>query len=495
MVEKIKILVIDDEPNVTKAIRRNLATFGYEVIELNNPFKVEDYILYTDIKIVILDLKMPGRNGLEVLRLFRLSCPQIPIIIFTGFEEIDSAIEATKLGAAEYLSKNITPEELRNVLNKYTKVEKCLSSDARKLLAGRLANLQKAKTIEPEKIALLHEIISTDTIPPGFVEIEFEGVIPGEKIPFDLFVQIYNKNDNKHYLRLLCKADTEFTSGLRNMLFNRRLASVYIHEKDYRTFLNYKSRLDNNFVFKNEKIKNEKQLVLYGKAVEAVSEILNQPVENKSVKQAVIVIDDLFKSMVKNPDLFQDMYLLFKHDTSIYNHSANVCLLVTSFGIFLGLNQEYVKILSMGALYHDIGLSKIDKSIFEKQTPLSKSEWAEIKAHPVRGVQMLQPTLIFSPQSLKIVAEHHENSDGSGYPKGLTANQISTLSKFVRIVDKFDSLTTQKPYRAAFTPAQALRKILSEEASPKDKMLIQNFISFLGGRKQTKSTSVVSYTK
>lgn len=482
MVERKKILVIDDEPNITRVINHLLSQNNFEVKELNDSAKLEDHILYADYDAIITDLNMPLRNGFEIISIIRRSKPNIPVIVLTGEGTMDSTVESMKLGAVAFLTKPLDSENLLAAVNKHTHVDAYMTTKMKNFLAKKLPQKSKS-SLKQEKILLKNEIVSTDSIPAGFVEVEFEGVLPGEKIPFDIFIQIYDINKDKHYLRLLCKADTEYTSGLKNILYQRGLASVFIYEKDYRIFFSYYSKLKRLTGFQGEIIKDNKKMILYGKAVEAINQILTMPIDDKSIKQASVLVDGLFKAMVKDPDIFQDMYLLFKHDTTIYTHSANVCLLATSFGVFMGFAPDYINVLSMGALFHDIGLNKVDKTILEKQTPLTKSEWAEIKEHPARGLKILQSSLLFPVQSLRIISEHHENSDGSGYPNGLRANQISSLSRLMRIVDKYDSLTSIKPYRAAFTPSQAFREIYREETLPKPKIMVQKFLSFLAGRK------------
>ncbi|MBF0528669.1 MAG: response regulator [Deltaproteobacteria bacterium] len=490
MVEnKKKVLVLDDEPAITRIINRMLSMHNFEVRELNDPLKLEDHLLFADFDLIITDFNMPNRNGLEVLGIIKQTKPNIPVIILTGKGTIETAIESMKLGAAEFLAKPIQTEKLIEAVKKHSHSDVVMTTKMKNFLARNISN----KTLAPiqiDKISLNEEIVSTDTIPAGFVEVEFEGIIPGEKVPFDIYIQIYNKSEKKYYLRCLCKTGAEYTAGLRNILYKRKLATVYILENDYRTYFHHYTKIKNLPHFQDTLIKDKKQLVLYGKAIEAITDILSQPLEETKIKEASYLVNDIFKTMVKDPDTFHDMYRLFKQDTSIFNHSANVCLLATSFGLYLGLSEEYLKILGMGALFHDIGLTKIRQSILDKQTPLTNSEWAEIKDHPNFGVAILKSSLLFSQHSLRIVAEHHENSNGSGYPKGLRANQISTLSRFIHMIDKFDSMTTKKPYRAAFTASQALKQIFIEETNPKQKILVQKFIHFLSGKKSNSSPSI-----
>ncbi|MBF0529900.1 MAG: response regulator [Deltaproteobacteria bacterium] len=491
MVENKKILVVDDEPAVTRILNRMLSPHNYEVRELNDPLKLEDYLLFTDFDLIITDLTMFDRDGLEVLGIIKQTKPHIPVVILTGHGTEDNAAKSMKLGAAEFLTKPIQYEQLLQVVKKYANSDVVMTTKMKNLIARNIVNKTPPPPVQKEKILLNEEIVSTDTIPVGLVEVEFEGIVPGRKIPFDTYIQIYDKNEKKHYLRRIIKAHAEYTIGLRNILETRKLATVYILENDYRTYFQSYKNLKNLPSFQDAPIKDKKQMVLYGKAVEAITDILTQPFIEEKYKKASYLISGIFKTMVKDPDTFQDMYLLFNQDTSIFNHSANVCLLVTSFGLYIGMSEEYLKIAGMGALFHDIGLTKIDQSVLDKQAPLTNSEWTDIKEHPNYGVAILKSSMLFPQQTLIFVAEHHENSDGSGYPKGLRANQISTLSRLVGIADKFDSMTKKKPYRAAFTASQALKQIYTEETNPKKKILVQQFVYFLSGKKNNSSRIMI----
>jgi len=485
MVDKQKILVVDDDPGVTKAINRVLVSKGYEVIELNDPVKVEDYLLYSDFNLVITDLKMPSRDGLEVLRIVRQSKPNVPVIILTAHGAFETAVEAGKLGAAEYLTKPLKKKYLLDAVHKHANPDLALPDNIKKLIGSKEFENWQRRDKELDLLQLKNEIISTDTIPDGFAEIAFEEVIPGEAIPFDLFIQIYtSKKKNKFFLSRLIKKNAVYTTGLRNILFKKGLRSVYIRDEDYRDYLKYFTTHKSMPIFREDKIRDKEKLVLYGKAIEAIQVILTDPVDDKSIKEAVDLVDSIFRRMVKNPDTYRDMFKLFNQNAGIFNHSANVCLLTVLFGLYLGLKQKRVNILGLGAMFHDVGLKDIDKKILEKPGPLNDAEWREITKHPERGFKIFESSTSFSGSAARIILEHHEETDGSGYPKGLKGDQIDELSHLCRIVDKFDGLITKKPYQGALTPPQALKRIYLKESSVDKKVVIRNFIEFLGGKKR-----------
>ena len=483
MTEKLKILLVDDEPNITKVLKRLLGAKGYDAVEINDPLKVEEYLLYSDFSLVITDLKMPGLDGLEVLELVKKSKPNTPVLMLTGISTIDAAVQATRLGASEYLTKPVDNESLLKAVKKHISVDQVLPDSLRDALSCGTLGRAECSAVDPDKLILTDEIISTESIPDGLVEVKFENIMPGQFLPFGIFVQIFNKNTRRFYLRKLCQENTVFTSGLSEILKKRNLGSVYIREEDYSAYMEYHNAIKTApNVINKAKIKDQKKMVLYGKAVEAISDILSEPVGNKNIQSALDLVDDFFRTIVEDPVTYQDMFRLFKRDTSIFNHSANVCLLAVSFGVYLGLEQKVVNILGFGALFHDIGMNRVDRRILEKTTQLTPLEWLEIKKHPERGLALLKGSTLIPVHALRIVLEHHEDDDGSGYPRGLKGSQISQMARLCRLVDKFDAMTTPKPYREAFTAAEALKRIYFEESSEKHQNVIRKFIAFLGGQ-------------
>ncbi|MEW5725151.1 MAG: response regulator, partial [Thermodesulfobacteriota bacterium] len=178
MSKKLKVLIVDDEPAVTRSVGRLLTLNGYEAVELNDPLKVEEYILYSDFSLAIIDVRMPGRGGLELLELLKKSKPDLPVLMLTGVTALETAVEATKLGAADYLTKPINNEGLLKAVGNHIKVDDALPDGLKEFIESNLEVAAEAAAAEPDKIVLSDEIVSTETIPEGLVEVNFENILP-----------------------------------------------------------------------------------------------------------------------------------------------------------------------------------------------------------------------------------------------------------------------------------------------------------------------------
>jgi len=136
-------------------------------------------------------------------------------------------------------------------------------------------------------------------------------------------------------------------------------------------------------------------------------------------------------------------------------HSLRVSEIAASMAQVLGLNAEQQESIRIGALLHDIGKIGVPDYVLQKPGALSDVEFALIKQHPTIGCRILQGVNGFSPY-LPVVEFHHENWDGSGYPRGLQGKDIPLAARIVHVADAWDAMTTDRPYRVGFSPARAL---------------------------------------
>jgi putative nucleotidyltransferase with HDIG domain len=163
-----------------------------------------------------------------------------------------------------------------------------------------------------------------------------------------------------------------------------------------------------------------------------------------------------------------------RHHSQTYQH----CLLVTgvtvAFGQHLGLSHADRHRLSFAGLLHDIGKARVPVTILEKPTPLCDHEMALLRKHPEFGLAALKTTPGLSQDMLDIVIHHHEYLDGSGYPHGLSAGEISDFVRIVTICDVFGALLERRAYKAPLRGDAAYQMLL--EMGPKlDKDLLREF--------------------
>ena len=150
---------------------------------------------------------------------------------------------------------------------------------------------------------------------------------------------------------------------------------------------------------------------------------------------------------------------LRQFDMNLFIHALNVCTLSLTLGSKAGFDHETLQDLGLGSLLHDIGHLRVPRNLQRKKGGYTKQEQKIIEKHPELGAALLAQTADCSPEARRIVAEHHERINGSGYPHGLSQHLISRCSRIVSVVDHYDSMVNGRRGHPPVLPAQAVRDL------------------------------------
>jgi HD-GYP domain-containing protein (c-di-GMP phosphodiesterase class II) len=161
-------------------------------------------------------------------------------------------------------------------------------------------------------------------------------------------------------------------------------------------------------------------------------------------------------------------------DRYTYGHSERVTYYSHKMAEKIGLSEEEIRWVDYASFLHDIGKIEIDREILNKPSKLNNAEWAIIKQHPIWGSDMVKPLTKLRP-IVSIIRYHHENYDGSGYPEGLSGDEIPVISRIIRIVDSFDAMTSHRPYRRNMSWDEALDEIRRHAGTLFDPALVVYF--------------------
>jgi putative nucleotidyltransferase with HDIG domain len=162
------------------------------------------------------------------------------------------------------------------------------------------------------------------------------------------------------------------------------------------------------------------------------------------------------------------------HHSQTYQHSLVVTAVAVAFGRHLGFGRADKHRLASAGLLHDIGKAKIPLEILEKPAPLDDKELAVMKNHPSIGFEVLKHSPDLQPEMLDMVVHHHEYLDGSGYPHGLSAQEISDLVRTITIADIYGALIERRSYKPPLSGAAAYQ-ILQDMGPKLDKDLVREF--------------------
>lgn len=187
---------------------------------------------------------------------------------------------------------------------------------------------------------------------------------------------------------------------------------------------------------------------------------LGKAVESAEV---IAVVDEISGSVHRNARALIGIVRLKSKDEYTYLHSVAVCALMVNFARHLGLPDAMVRDLGLAGLVHDIGKMDVPSEILNKPGKLSDAEFAIARLHPERGCAMLGRAEGVPHIAIDVCRHHHEKIDGTGYPFGLKGAEISLAARMGAICDVYDALTSDRAYKEAWSPAEALAAMASWE--------------------------------
>ncbi|HLJ55890.1 MAG TPA: diguanylate cyclase, partial [Chthonomonadaceae bacterium] len=170
--------------------------------------------------------------------------------------------------------------------------------------------------------------------------------------------------------------------------------------------------------------------------------------------------------------------ILALQDKETQAHTDRVAELIVRLGRASGMNEEEVLYAKWGALLHDIGKVAISDEILRKTGPLTGEEWEVVRRHPLTAYDMLSAISFLRP-ALDIPCHHHEKWDGTGYPAGLRADEIPFAARLFSIIDVYDALTSERPYRPAWPEREVRDYLRSQSGAHFDPRAVAVFLSML----------------
>ena len=216
----------------------------------------------------------------------------------------------------------------------------------------------------------------------------------------------------------------------------------------------------------------------------------NIPLDLKITAAKASADIDVSKCMVLSKDIIDCLYnenyqiktsidMIGDYDSMTYMHSTNVSIYSGMLGILIGYSQEKLKNLVLAALLHDIGKTQIDIKILNKHRKLSKEERKIINLHPKIGYDLLKNNEDVPSVVRVAVLQHHENYNGTGYPTGLSKNDIHEFAQIIHICDVYDAMISRRPYKKAIFSTDVVEYIMSQSGFMFNPSLTEQFCRHL----------------
>lgn len=265
---------------------------------------------------------------------------------------------------------------------------------------------------------------------------------PGHKLATDLVFS----ND-----LVLLRRGKELTPSLIRKITFLGYQGVYIEDK-------LSEGIEINDVISNDlrmKTRSELQLLFHNVEHNITSNL------RKHINTVKSLAREIVDEILSNHETMINIIDLRNFDDYTYSHSLNVTVLSVVMGTALKLSRNTIYELAVGALVHDTGKMFVRKEILHKPGKLTNEEFDEIKKHSELGYQYLCSNFDIPDNSKTATLQHHEQFNGKGYPGGLAGEEIHQFGRVISVADVYDALTSDRPYRKAMLPSDAIEYIMA----------------------------------
>lgn len=191
------------------------------------------------------------------------------------------------------------------------------------------------------------------------------------------------------------------------------------------------------------------------------------------------VTDSIVFDLFENRNNLVQLTDIRAHDAYTFAHSVNVAVLSAMMGMLCHMPRDEISLITLGGLLHDLGKVDVSSDILTKNRGLSDREFKIIKKHPLDGSRRILNVSDLPKKSIlaTIAAQHHEHIDGSGYPNGITGNEMHRYAKITAIADVYDALTSERPYKKAYMPNIAYNIMHNISKGQFDQDLLDTFFN------------------
>lgn len=487
--ESARILVVDDERVIRDVLSDFLSMEGFLVRAVEDGVEALKELQVTPYNMVISDLKMPNMGGLELLEEIRRSNFNVLTVIMTGFGTVESAIEAMKRGAYDYILKPFKVDEVIHIVRRGLDRQRLEIENIQLKEAVNLYRISQAMASSQDLEDILELIVSVslkesdaDLVTLYLYE-ESENTFTERvrktrsNIPRDVDA---GDSDMDELMRVFETGAPLRCHGVQAHAFFSRLPRdlplvsfcglpLKVQERFVGILFAFSFSQGNRFTEGHRKVLN----VLGSRA--AVS------IENARLVRHLRSTNDRLTDVNKS---LQENFLktiqgfavaLEENDRYTRGHSERVSIYTRLIAEGLTLNESEVELAVQAGLMHDIGKIGIRYEKLNKPGKLTPEEIAMFRRHPTIGKRILEG-IPFMRELISGILCHHEHYDGSGYPQGLNGKEIPRLGRMIAVADTYDAMTSDRPYRRALPHTVACEELKRCRGTQFDPEIVDVFL-------------------
>jgi len=453
--DRPRVLIVDDEKFIREILADFLGMEGYVVRTAEDGTAALNELQQAHYDMVISDLKMPRMGGIELLEAIAKTSPKALTVIMTGFGTVETAIDAMKRGAYDYILKPFKVEEVIHVVQRGIEKQRLAAENLRLKEALSLYKVSEAIAASLSLGEVLATVADTAL----------------NEIKGDLISTWLDDGEGGFFERQNLRSPEAERLGGVGRLAPRAFAA---HFQNDSTLLEHGSKGEHFFVTLPEvPLQSIIAVPLWMKTrllgwIAVVSYTRSKRFD-EGQRKLLSIVGSRAAAAIENARLYEDLRATFqqtieglakaidKMDRYTAGHSERVALYATYLAIRLGLSQDQIEIVRQSALMHDIGKIGCVMNL-NKPGKLTQDEYEIFKKHPGFGRDILDPIKFLHPL-IPGVHLHHERWDGRGYPIGLKGNDVPLIARIIAVADTYDAMTSDRAYRRALPHEVAVNEI------------------------------------
>lgn len=465
------MLVVDDEKFIRDILADFLGMEGYVVRTAEDGASAISELARAQYDLVISDLKMPKMGGLELLKEVSHTHPDTITVIMTGFGTVETAIDAMKRGAYDYILKPFKVEEIVHIVQRGLEKRRLAAENLRLREAVSLYKVSEAISASLS----LDEVVATlldSALGEVRADVASTWLEDGEGSYFE-----------RHVERGASVSETENVGQLDVEKIVTRLSSGDPLVEQGNRAQDLFAKLPGPPVSSIAVV----PLKMRDRLIGWLSAVSLTPSKrfDEGQRKLLSIIASRAAAAIENARLYEDLQATFnqtiqglaqtidKMDRYTAGHSERVALYAVALARWLGLSDAMIEVVRHSALMHDIGKVGCVMNL-NKPGKLTQEEYEIFKKHPVYGREILDPIKFLEPV-IPGVHLHHERWDGRGYPLGLSRVEIPLIARIISIADTYDAMTSDRAYRRALPHEVTVNEITRCSGSQFDPDLAGTF--------------------
>ena len=485
------VLVVDDEPLITKVLSEFLELEGYKVDVSHGGNQALQKLRTTAFDAVITDLKMPGVTGLELLDSIKAEQIDTVTLVMTGYGTVETAIQAMKRGAYDYVLKPFKMEDVLSTLSKALTEQRLAKNAKAPKEAQSIFRVAEAISSSLEIDDVLEIIISAvlDESSADMVSIHLADPKTGnfdERIKKATDHVLLENIPTPHHKEILSVFDTG-----HSILADGSSAHRYFTEKNVsnklKSFLSIPITMTGKIsgslnVFsltEGKSFSKQCHSILKVLATKAGVALENAQLyddlqhKNERLTDAQNLLDDNYQQTILG-----FAQALEESDHYTRGHSERVSIYSGLIAEGLSLPPEEIRTIVRAGLMHDIGKLGLRYEMLNKPGPLNTDEKILFREHPIKGKRILQ-TIPCMRNLVDAAWCHHEFFNGGGYPRGISGHQIPLSGRIVQIADAYDAMTSDRAYRKALSHDVAVQELVRCAGTQFDPEIVDVFMKVI----------------